>query len=261
MDFSEMVILITGAGRGIGKTIAESFAKRGAISIITGRHQENIQAVANYIFEQKYKGRGDAMLMDVLNKSQIYQVVNRVLEKYGKIDVLVNNAGTDVKGEICKIEEHIWDEIITLNLKGTFLCTQAVLPGMIERRFGRIINISSMAGRTGEPYTSPYNASKFGIIGFTQSVALEVGPHNITVNSVCPGPVETELIHQSVEQSAQIKGMTPQEFLDEFFISKTPMGRIATPQDVANAVMFFASEYASFITGVALNVSGGREMH
>jgi NAD(P)-dependent dehydrogenase (short-subunit alcohol dehydrogenase family) len=148
-----------------------------------------------------------------------------------------------------------------LNLKGVFLCTQAVLPWMIKRRYGRIINISSMAGKTGEAFTSPYCASKFGVIGFTQSVALEVGKHNITINAVCPGPVETELIKQSVAQAAKLKGMNPEDFLKSFFIDPTPLGRIAKPLDVARAVTFLASDEAEFITGSTLNVSGGREMH
>jgi NAD(P)-dependent dehydrogenase (short-subunit alcohol dehydrogenase family) len=261
MDFTGHVVLITGAGRGIGKAVALSFARRGAAVIITGRSPDTIGDVERIIREGEFSGSGEAMVMDVTRKEQVCAVVNEVQRRYGKVDVLVNNAGTDIKGEICRIEESVWDHIVNLNLKGTFLCTQAVMAGMMERRYGRIINMSSMAGRTGEPYTSPYNATKFGIIGFTQSVALEAGPYNVTVNAVCPGPVETELIHQSVEQSAAIKGMTSQEFLDEFFISKTPMGRIASPQNVADAVMFFASEYASFVTGTALNVSGGREMH
>jgi NAD(P)-dependent dehydrogenase (short-subunit alcohol dehydrogenase family) len=132
---------------------------------------------------------------------------------------------------------------------------------MIERRYGRIVNISSMAGKTGEPLTSPYCATKFGVIGFTQSIALELGKHNITVNAVCPGPVDTDLIRQSVAQSAKIKGMAPEDFLQEFFINPTPLGRIAQPVDIARAVIFLASDEAEFITGSTLNVSGGREMH
>ena len=135
------------------------------------------------------------------------------------------------------------------------------MPVMIKQRYGRVVNISSMAGKTGEPFTSPYCASKFGVIGFTQSIALEVGQYNITINAVCPGPVDTELIRKSVAQSAEIKGMTSEEFLQRFFIDPTPMGRIAKPADVAKAVVFLASDEAEFITGSTLNVSGGREMH
>jgi NAD(P)-dependent dehydrogenase (short-subunit alcohol dehydrogenase family) len=183
------------------------------------------------------------------------------LKAYGKIDILFNNAGTDIKGHITEIKEETWDFLMALNLKGTFLCTQAVARPMIERKYGRIINMSSMAGKTGEPLTSAYNTTKFGVIGFTQSVALDLGPHNITVNAVCPGAVATELHKKSVAQSAAIKGMTPEAFLQEFFIGLTPLGRMAQPLDVAQAVSFLASDEASFITGSSLNVAGGREMH
>jgi NAD(P)-dependent dehydrogenase (short-subunit alcohol dehydrogenase family) len=183
------------------------------------------------------------------------------LKTHGKIDILVNNAGTDIKGAITELAENTWDTLMNINLKGVFLCTQAAVVSMIEQRYGRIVNISSMAGKTGEPLTSPYCATKFGVIGFTQSIALELGKHNITVNAVCPGPVDTDLIRQSVAQSAKIKGMAPEDFLQEFFINPTPLGRIAQPVDIARAVIFLASDDAEFITGSTLNVSGGREMH
>jgi NAD(P)-dependent dehydrogenase (short-subunit alcohol dehydrogenase family) len=209
------------------------------------------------------KDGGGAMAIktDVTRKPEVQTMVVEVLRRWGQIDILVNNAGTDIKGAITELEESTWDTIMNLNLKGVFLCTQAVIPSMIERRYGRIISISSMAGKTGEPFTSPYCASKFGVIGFTQAVALEVGKHNITVNAVCPGPVETELIHQSVAQSAKLKGISPEAFLQSFFIDPTPLGRIAKPLDVARAVIFLASDEAEFVTGSTLNVSGGREMH
>jgi NAD(P)-dependent dehydrogenase (short-subunit alcohol dehydrogenase family) len=150
---------------------------------------------------------------------------------------------------------------MALNLKGVFLCTQAVTAHMIKNRYGRIVNISSMAGKTGEPFTSPYCTTKFGVIGFTQAVALEVGKHNITINAVCPGPVDTELIVKSISQSAAIKGVSFEEYKQNFFIEPTPLGRMAKPADVARAVVFLASDEAEFITGSTLNVSGGREMH
>jgi len=135
------------------------------------------------------------------------------------------------------------------------------MPTMIDQRYGRIVCIASMAGKTGEPLTSAYCATKFGVIGFTQAVAQEVGQYNVTINAVCPGPVDTELIRKSVSQSAAIKGVSPEEFMQQFFVVPTPLGRIAKPADVANATVFLASDDAEFITGSTLNVSGGREMH
>ena len=127
-----------------------------------------------------------------------------------------------IDNKITEIKEETWDFLIALNLKGTFLCTQSVAPSMIERKYGRIINMSSMAGKTGEPLTSTYCTTKFGVIGFTQCVALDLGPHNITVNAVCPGAVATELHKKSVAQSAAIKGMTPEDFLQEFLSTQPP---------------------------------------
>jgi NAD(P)-dependent dehydrogenase (short-subunit alcohol dehydrogenase family) len=221
------------------------------------------QAAAQETADSIIKAGGDALAIktDVTQKPNAQAMADAALKTYGKIDILVNNAGTDIKGAITELTERTWDTLMDINLKGVFLCTQAVSHTMIERRYGRIVNISSMAGKTGEPLTSPYCATKFGVIGFTQSIALELGKHNITVNAVCPGPVDTDLIRQSVAQSAKIKGMAPEDFLQEFFINPTPLGRIAQPVDIARAVIFLASDDAEFITGSTLNVSGGREMH
>jgi NAD(P)-dependent dehydrogenase (short-subunit alcohol dehydrogenase family) len=234
-------------------------AKEGAKVAVMDINEEAALETAEMI--EKEDGEALALKMDVTLKADVQAMTAQVLKTYGKIDILVNNAGTDIKGAITELTERTWDTLMDINLKGVFLCTQAVSHSMIERRYGRIVNISSMAGKTGEPLTSPYCATKFGVIGFTQSVALELGKHNITVNAVCPGPVDTDLIRQSVAQSAKIKGMAPEDFLQEFFINPTPLGRIAQPVDIARAVIFLASDEAEFITGSTLNVSGGREMH
>jgi NAD(P)-dependent dehydrogenase (short-subunit alcohol dehydrogenase family) len=233
--------------------------KEGAKVVVADIDQAAAQETADRI--KKEGGHALAIKTDVTQKPDTQALAETTLKTYGKIDILVNNAGTDIKGAITELTEKTWDTLMNINLKGVFLCTQAVSHSMIERRYGRIVNISSMAGKTGEPLTSPYCATKFGVIGFTQSVALELGKHNITVNAVCPGPVDTDLIRQSVAQSAKIKGMAPEDFLQEFFIDPTPLGRIAQPVDIARAVIFLASDDAEFITGSTLNVSGGREMH
>jgi NAD(P)-dependent dehydrogenase (short-subunit alcohol dehydrogenase family) len=234
-------------------------AKEGAKVAVMDINEEAALETAEMI--EKEDGEALALKMDVTLKADVQAMTAQVLKTYEKIDILVNNAGTDIKGAITELTERTWDTLMDINLKGVFLCTQAVSHSMIERRYGRIVNISSMAGKTGEPLTSPYCATKFGVIGFTQSIALELGKHNITVNAVCPGPVDTDLIRQSVAQSAKIKGMAPEDFLQEFFINPTPLGRIAQPVDIARAVIFLASDEAEFITGSTLNVSGGREMH
>jgi NAD(P)-dependent dehydrogenase (short-subunit alcohol dehydrogenase family) len=234
-------------------------AKEGAVIAIP---DINVDAAKQTVEMIKRDG-GEAMglRVDVTKKPEVRGMVNDVLKAYGQIHILVNNAGIDIKGAVTELEESTWDKIMDLNLKAVFLCTQAVLPSMIEQRYGRIVSISSMAGKTGEPFTSPYCASKFGVIGFTQAIALEVGKHKISVNAVCPGPVETGLIKESVSQAAKLKDMDPEEFFQSFYIEPTPLGRIARPLDVARAVIFLVSGDAEFITGTTLNVSGGREMH
>ncbi len=259
MRLKEKVAIVTGGGSGIGRAICVNMVKEGARIVIPDINLDAAKETADMI--AKEGGEAMAVKTDVTRKPEVQAMVADALRAHGQIDILVNNAGIDIKGAITELEESTWDKIMNLNVKGVFLCTQAVLPSMIERRYGRIVSISSMAGKTGEPFTSPYCASKFAVIGFTQAVALEVGKHGITVNAVCPGPVETDLIKQSVAQSAKLKGMSPDDFLQSFFIDPTPLGRIAQPLDVARAVMFLASDEAEFITGSTLNVSGGREMH
>ncbi len=259
MKLNERVAIVTGGGRGIGASICEHIAREGGRVVVSDIDLEAARETAERI--RKAGGKALALRTDVTKKAEVQALAAEAKRAYGRIDILVNNAGTDKKGAITDLSEETWDMLMELNLKGVFLCTQAVLPTMIEQRYGRVVNISSMAGKTGEPLTSPYCVTKFGVIGFTQAVALEVGKHNVTVNAVCPGPVDTELIRKSVSQSAAIKGVSPERFLQEFFIDPTPMGRIAKPSDVAKAVVFLASDEAEFITGSTLNVSGGREMH
>jgi NAD(P)-dependent dehydrogenase (short-subunit alcohol dehydrogenase family) len=259
MRFKDRVAIVTGGGAGIGRSVCVNMVKEGAKVVVADINQAAAQETADSI--KKEGGDALAIKTDVTQRPDAQAMADAALKTYGKIDILVNNAGTDIKGAITELTEKTWDTLMDINLKGVFLCTQAVSHSMIEQQYGRIVNISSMAGKTGEPLTSPYCATKFGVIGFTQSIALELGKHNITVNAVCPGPVDTDLIRQSVAQSAKIKGMAPEDFLQEFFINPTPLGRIAQPVDIARAVIFLASDDAEFITGSTLNVSGGREMH
>lgn len=259
MRLKDRIAIVTGGGNGIGRAIAEHIAKEGGKVVVSDIDFQAAKSTVEKIREQG--GEAYAVKTDVTRKADVQAMAAEAKKTYGRIDILVNNAGTDKKGAITDLSEETWDMLMELNLKGVFLCTQAVMPTMIEQHYGRIVNISSMAGKTGEPLTSPYCATKFGVIGFTQAVALEVGTHNVTINAVCPGPVNTELIQKSVAQSAAIKGVSPEQFLQEFFVGPTPLGHIAEPIDVAKAVVFLASDDAEFITGSSLNVSGGREMH
>jgi NAD(P)-dependent dehydrogenase (short-subunit alcohol dehydrogenase family) len=234
-------------------------AEEGARVVVVDINLETAEETVDLI--KKNGGEGVALKVDVTQKAEIQAMTDKVLQSYGQIDILVNNAGMDHKEPIVEYDEDWWDKLFALNVKGLFLCTQAVLPTMMERQYGRIVNIASMAGKTGEPFTSAYCATKAAVIGFTQVLGIEGGPHNITGNAVCPGPVDGDLIWQSARQAAEHKGVTTQEFMDEYFIGPTPMGRLAQPLDIANAVLFLSSDEAGFITGTTLNVSGGREMH
>ena len=259
MRLKDRVAIVTGAGGVIGRAISTRLAEEGARVVGVDINLETVEETVELI--GKDGGAGVALKVDVTKKSEIRAMARTVLETYGQIDILVNNAGMDHKEPIVEYDEGWWDRVFALNVKGLFLCTQAVLPTMMERRYGRIVNIASMAGKTGEPFTSAYCASKSAVIGFTQVLGIEGGPYNITGNAVCPGPVEGDLIWQSASQAAEHKGVTAQQFMDEYFIGPTPMGRLAKPRDVADAVLFLSSDEAGFITGTTLNVSGGREMH
>jgi len=259
MRLTERVAIVTGAGGVIGRVIASRLAEEGAKVVVVDINMEGAEKTVELI-----KGAGGeamALKVDITSKAETQAMAQTILDVYSRIDILVNNAGMDHKQPIVEFDEEWWDRVFDLNTKGVFLCTQAVMPTMMEHRYGRIVSISSMAGKTGEPFTSAYCASKFAVIGFTQVLGIEGGPYNITGNAVCPGPVESDLIWQAATQAAEHKGVTAQEYMDEFFVGLTPMGRIAKPLDIANAVLFLTSDEAEFITGTTLNVSGGREMH
>ncbi len=259
MKLKDKVAIVTGGGSGIGRAICLHFMQEGARVLISDINLPAAQETVEMIL--KAGGNAGAIRTDVTKKDDVQTMAAEAGTHHGRIDILVNCAGTDKKGAITELSVETWDILMELNLKGTFLCTQAVMPAMIDQKYGRIVNIASMAGKTGEPLTSPYCASKFGVIGFTQSVALEVGKHNVTINAVCPGPVNTNLFKQSIAQFAALNSVSEQEYLQKVFIDPTPMGRVAEPEDVARAVVFLASDDAGFITGTTLNVSGGREMH
>ena len=259
MSLEKMVAIVTGGGMGIGRGITLELARRGASVVIADINDEAAEKTKADV--EAAGGKAATVHTDVTNQESTVSMARFAIDTYGKIDILVNNAGADKKGAVWEFEEKDWDFLMALNLKGVFLSTQAVVAHMMERKFGRTINMSSMAGKSGEPFTAPYCTTKFGVIGFTQSIALELGKYNVTVNAVCPGAVETDLFKRGVTGSAKANNRTYEEELQEKFISLTPLGRMTTVEDVAKGVAFFASDEAQFITGTSLNVSGGREMH
>lgn len=258
-DLKNRIAIVTGGGMGIGKGIVKELASRGAKVVVADIKEDLAKQTAQEVRDAG--GTAVAFHADVTDKASTVAMAQFAVDTYGHIDILVNNAGADIKGAVWEFAEKDWDFLMNLNLKGVFLSTQAVVKHMMVRKSGRIINMSSMAGKSGEPFTAPYCTTKFGVIGFTQSIALELGEYNITVNAVCPGAVETDLFKRGVTGSAKASGRTYEEELQEKFIKLTPLGRMTKIEDVAQAVAFFASDAASFITGSSINVSGGREMH
>ena len=268
------IALVTGAGgeHTIGCAIAMRLAKEGAkliVSDISERREGSTgwSGMPDIVRAIESAG-GEAMsiVTDVSKSSQVEAMVRRGVERFGCIDILVNSAGAlagQDRKPVVELDEASWDQVQNVNVKGTFLCCREVARGMIEREAGgRIINISSTAGKLGIPRYAAYCASKFAVRGFTQSLAQELGPFGITVNAVCPGLTDTARIDDMAEALAS-ENMSPDDVRRELIadtISQTPLGRLGRPMDVAQAVAFLASDEAEFLTGLSLNVAGGATM-
>ncbi len=246
MRLKDKKAIVTGAGQGIGRSIALKMAQEGADIVIV---EINPETGSKTFKEVKDLGR-DAILkvVDVAKSLDIQIMVKEVLEKWGRIHILVNNAGFDRGATLLKVKEEDWDAVLDVHLKGTLNCIQAVAPHMIENRYGKIINISSIYGKTGGIAAISYSSAKAGIIGLTKSVAKELGRYQINVNVVLPGLVLTPTISKMAEKYRNM------------IIENTPLRRIGQPEEIANVVSFLASDEASFMTGATVEVSGGWSM-
>lgn len=246
MTLSGRVALVTGASQGIGRACAIKLATSGAQVAVAARNQEKLNVLVQEI--SATGGKAAAFPMDVGDEEQIKSAFKAAIGQFGKIDILVNNAGITRDQLVMRMKRSDWDSVLNTNLTSAYLCIQGVIGSMLKQRWGRIINITSVFGQTGQAGQANYAASKAGLIGLTMAIAREVGSRNITCNAVAPGFIETAMTSGFSEEFKQSA------------LSMIPLGRIGTPEDVANSVKFLASEEASYITGHVLNVNGGMLM-
>lgn len=236
-DFKGKVVLVTGGSRGIGKSIAESFADGGANVIVTYKN-----AIDENYFDTKRIRRHKC---DVSDLKSVQEIVESIIKEFSKIDVLVNNAGITKDGLLLRMSEEDWDAVLDTNLKGVFNMTKVVSRNMMSKRYGKIINITSIAGIMGNPGQANYVASKAGVIGFTKAVAKELASRNIYVNAIAPGFIETEMTGKLSDEVKQN------------YLNSIPLKRFGSAQEISNAVKFFASDNSNYITGQTLCVDGG----
>ena len=253
LDFTDKVALITGAGNGIGRATALAFAKGGAKVVVVDRDTAGGEATAGIIRQQG----GDARVVtaDVTKSAEVQAYVKAALDAYGKIDCFFNNAGIEGKwAHTAEYDEDMFDQVIEVNVKGVFLGLRHVLPVMLQQKQGAIVNTASVAGLVATPGMPAYVASKHAVIGLTKTAAGEVARHGVRVNAVCPGPVDTRMIH-SLEQ--QLNPSDPAS-VSRRYQAAIPMGRYVVPDEIANTVLFLCSDAASAITGAQYVIDGGR---
>jgi 3-oxoacyl-[acyl-carrier protein] reductase len=246
MKLTGRVALVTGASQGIGHACAQALAREGATVALAARNRQKLDELAAAIAAAG--GQAAPFVIDVSDEAQVKDGIKSALAQFGKIDILVNNAGITRDQLVMRMKRADWDAVLATNLTSAYLCIQQVIASMLKQRWGRIVNITSIFGQTGQAGQANYAASKAGLIGLTMAMAREVASRNITVNAVAPGFIETNMtavLSDEFKQSA---------------LKQIPLARVGTPEDIANAVCFLASDEASYITGHVLNVNGGMLM-
>ena len=243
-NLNNKIAIVTGASQGIGKIIAFELAKSGAHVACISRNKKAIESIVDEITING--GQASSFPCDISDSDTLSEIITEIIKENSRIDILVNNAGITKDSLLMRMSIEQWDDVINTNLKGAFHCTKAVVRYMMKNKFGRIINITSIVGLTGNAGQANYAASKAGLIGMTKSIAKEVASRGITANCIAPGWIETSM-------TDKLSGEVKNEFL-----SHIPVGRIGSPYDIANAVIFLASDEAGYITGQTITVDGGR---
>lgn len=254
MDHTGKVVLITGASKGIGRGIALRFADDGANLVLSDIDEENLKKTCADV---KAKNREYlSVIADVSKKQDVENLFSAAVDKFGKIDVSIHVAGVVTSALLVDIPEKDWDWVLDVNAKGVFLSCQAAARQMLKQGYGKIINCASGAGKRGPSYESHYAASKFAVIGITQSLARELAPKGITVNAFCPGIIKTDLWKYLDREMGKLEGLKPGELIKKA-AKQIPLGRVGQPSDIAGLISFLASEDADYITGQSINIDGG----
>jgi NAD(P)-dependent dehydrogenase (short-subunit alcohol dehydrogenase family) len=260
MELKNSVAIVTGGARGIGRGIAYELAKEGARIVVADLPDVAADRDETVAQIGKLGSEAIAVDVDVRDYAQCQAMVQAAIDRWGQVDILVNNAGVIAVGPVVMFAEDQWDRIMDVNLKGTFLCSKAVAAHMMQRRNGRIINLSSQAGKSGKGGASAYCASKWAVIGFTQALAEEMGPFDVTVNAICPGEVDSYMWREVLLPAiAAARGVTKEQAWEEAAVNNVPLRRPQTVEDMGQAVVFLCK--AGNITGESINISGGSEMH
>ncbi len=245
MRLENKVAIVTGGGSGIGQAIAILFAKEGAKVVAAGRRLEALQNTVAEI--EKLGDEALAVITDISSFPSVQNLIQKTLEKFGKIDILVNNAGIYLSGDAVSTTEQDWDKVLAIDAKGTFLCSKAAIPFMVKQGKGKIVNTASIAGWVGFEESLAYSAAKGAVVNMTREMALDFGPKNINVNAIAPGVIETDMT----------QGFLKDENAKKSFLDKIPIGRIGRPLDIAYAALYLASDESDFVTGETLIIDGG----
>jgi NAD(P)-dependent dehydrogenase (short-subunit alcohol dehydrogenase family) len=251
------VAVVTGASRGIGKGIAMALAREGAAVVVNARHARGAEAVAAEI--RANGAQAAAFAADVGNTEEAEALVGFAVETFGRLDVLVNNAGVSRPALLVEATDEDWDETLRVNARGVFICSRAAARRMLAQGGGRIVNVASRSGKTGLPYEAAYSASKFAVIALTQVAARELASKGITVNAICPGRIETEMMLETFEKWGRELHLTPDECRSRL-VAEIPAGRLGTVEDIGQLAVFLASDAAAYVTGQSIHVGGGLDM-